>query len=90
MDLLTEREREIAGMVALGDSNQEIAEALFLSPKTVERHVTNILAKLGLRNRTEVARSCAGPKVRVLPDERGSGSPVASPLAHGRCLGRGR
>jgi DNA-binding NarL/FixJ family response regulator len=67
MDLLTEREREIAGMAAIGDSNQEIAEALFLSPKTVERHVTNILAKLGLRNRTEVAALVRGTE--------GTGSP---------------
>src|SRR5207248_10741378 len=49
IDRLTQREREIAGMIAAGHSNREVAEALFLSPKTVERHVTNILAKLGLR-----------------------------------------
>ena len=49
------REREIAGLVAAGSSNREVADALVLSPKTVERHVTNILAKLGARNRTELA-----------------------------------
>jgi DNA-binding NarL/FixJ family response regulator len=67
MDLLSEREREIADMVAQGNSNQEVAEALFLSPKTVERHVTNILAKLGLRNRTEVAA--------LMRETEGTGSP---------------
>jgi DNA-binding CsgD family transcriptional regulator len=53
--LLTAREREIARLVATGHSNPEIASALFLSRKTVERHVSNILAKVGARNRTELA-----------------------------------
>jgi hypothetical protein len=41
--------------VAEGSSNREIADLLALSPKTVERHLTNSLAKLGARNRTELA-----------------------------------
>lgn len=53
---LTVREREVARLVAGGASNREIAGTLVLSPKTVERHVTNILAKVGARNRTELAR----------------------------------
>jgi DNA-binding CsgD family transcriptional regulator/tetratricopeptide (TPR) repeat protein len=56
---LSEREREIARRVAAGASNPEIAAGLFLSRKTVERHVSNILAKLGLRNRTELAGALA-------------------------------
>lgn len=52
---LSSREREVARLVARGSSNREIADALALSPKTVERHLTNILAKLGARNRTELA-----------------------------------
>jgi DNA-binding CsgD family transcriptional regulator len=59
---LTARELEIARLVAAGDSNPEIAAALFLSRKTVERHVSNILAKTGARNRTEL-----GPKLRGHP-----------------------
>ena len=52
---LTDREREVAELVAGGASNREIADRLVLSPKTVERHLTNILAKVGARNRTELA-----------------------------------
>lgn len=52
---LSGREREVATLVATGASNQEIADALAVSPKTVERHLTNILAKVGARNRTELA-----------------------------------
>jgi DNA-binding CsgD family transcriptional regulator len=57
---LTERERQVAGLVAAGASNPEIAQALFLSRKTVERHVSNALAKLGARNRVELATMLSG------------------------------
>jgi NarL family two-component system response regulator LiaR len=50
---LTEREVEILQHMALGQTNQEIADELFLSERTVRTHVTNILAKLGLSNRTQ-------------------------------------
>ncbi len=52
---LTAREWEVARLAAAGASNPEIAASLFLSRKTVERHLSNILAKLGARNRTELA-----------------------------------
>ena len=52
---LTEREREIVVLLAGGRSNPQIAEALFISPKTASVHVSNILAKLGVDSRVEAA-----------------------------------
>jgi DNA-binding NarL/FixJ family response regulator len=69
LDALSGREQEIARRVADGASNREIAEVLAVSPKTVDRHLTNILAKLGLRNRTELASRVLSSPVRVSPDE---------------------
>lgn len=52
---LTARQREVARLIAQGKSNQQIAEALVLSPRTVEVHVSNILAVLGFTNRAQIA-----------------------------------
>jgi DNA-binding CsgD family transcriptional regulator/tetratricopeptide (TPR) repeat protein len=52
---LTTREQEVLALVAAGRTNREIAQALFISPKTATVHVTHILAKLGVRGRVEAA-----------------------------------
>ncbi|MFJ7011264.1 response regulator [Streptomyces albogriseolus] len=52
---LTEREREVLGLIADGRANREIARALVLSKKTVKTHVSNILMKLDLADRTQAA-----------------------------------
>lgn len=52
---LTPREREIARLVAAGSSNREVAERLFVSPKTVESHLSHVFTKLDVRNRVELA-----------------------------------
>jgi DNA-binding CsgD family transcriptional regulator len=52
---LTPREAEVLALVAAGRSNRQIAQALFISPKTVGVHVSNILAKLGVTGRVEAA-----------------------------------
>ena len=52
---LTNRERQISGLVAQGLSNAEIAERICVQPASAKRAVTRILAKLGLRDRTQIA-----------------------------------
>lgn len=53
--VLTERERGIANLVVQGFSNREIAAELFVSPKTVEKHLARVFAKLGISSRAGVA-----------------------------------
>jgi DNA-binding CsgD family transcriptional regulator len=67
---LSPREQEVARMVADGLSNPDIASALFLSRKTIERHVSNIMAKLGVRNRTELAAHL-GRSIEHPPEDEG-------------------
>src|SRR3954454_15357517 len=55
-EVLTPREEEILKLVAEAHTNEEIAETLFISKKTVERHRANILEKLGMRDRVELTR----------------------------------
>jgi DNA-binding NarL/FixJ family response regulator len=54
LDELSPRELEVLGLVAQGNNNREIAEALYLSPLTVKTHVSRILAKLRARDRVQL------------------------------------
>lgn len=54
-DELTPREQEVLRLIAKGDSNREIAQTLYISEGTVKNHVTNILQRLNLRDRTQAA-----------------------------------
>ena len=55
MGQLTQREWEVLRLVALGLSNAEIGDRLYISTKTAGNHVSSILSKLGLRSRAEAA-----------------------------------
>jgi DNA-binding CsgD family transcriptional regulator len=54
-DLLTRRERDVAALIARGQTNREIAESLFISGRTADTHVQHILNKLGFDSRTQIA-----------------------------------
>jgi DNA-binding NarL/FixJ family response regulator len=69
LTLLNDRERQIAVEVAAGKSNAEIARTLYLGVPTVKTHVSNILTKLDLNNRVQIA---------LLAHDAGSGPPPAS------------
>ncbi|MBA3720749.1 MAG: helix-turn-helix transcriptional regulator, partial [Nocardioidaceae bacterium] len=62
---LTRREREVAGLVADGLTNAELARRLYISPRTAAVHVSNILRKLGVASRTEVNDALAADLQRV-------------------------
>jgi len=55
-DTLTMREREVLSMVVQGQSSAEIADKLFISPRTVETHRANLMRKLNLQRQTDLIR----------------------------------
>jgi DNA-binding NarL/FixJ family response regulator len=56
---LTDREAEVLRLLAVGMTNREIADRLFVSPYTAKRHVSNILTKIGASTRAAAARFAA-------------------------------
>jgi DNA-binding NarL/FixJ family response regulator len=69
MSRLTSREEEVLQLVAEGRTGREIAEQLVISPKTVESHVANLLAKFGARNRVDLVRAAVQQGILVLDAE---------------------
>ena len=80
---LSEREMEIVDLVAVGLTNYEIAEKLDISKRTVDNHISNVLAKTKTENRVELVRwalrwgkvclndvnCCVLPQAEISPDE---------------------
>jgi DNA-binding NarL/FixJ family response regulator len=62
-ETLTAQELHVALLVAEGKSNREVAATLFLSEKTIEHHLHNVFAKLGVKSRTQLVR-------RLVSDQR--------------------
>jgi DNA-binding CsgD family transcriptional regulator len=69
---LTRREREVATIVATGRSNQEIADEFVVSVKTIEAHVTRILAKLGFSSRAQIAAWAVNKGLASAPQDLGT------------------
>lgn len=74
---LTRREREVAAVVVRGLSNQDIADELVISVKTVEAHITRILSKLGFSSRAQVAVWAVEKGLASAPQDLDSQSPVS-------------
>ena len=80
-DGLTEREREVAALIAQGKSNGEIAGELILSKRTVEKHSANILSKLGFTSRAQIVRWAL--EQGLIPTSSSLRSTFGSPCCHG-------
>ena len=69
-DGLTETERRIAGLVAQGQTNREVASAMFVTENTVQTHIRHIFQKLGVRSRTELAAQLVSAPASATPVAR--------------------
>lgn len=74
---LTPAEERVAGLVAEGKTNREVAAALFLSERTVEGHLSHVFGKLGVRSRTELARELASSSTQVVVESNTGDFPVS-------------
>jgi DNA-binding NarL/FixJ family response regulator len=81
---LTQRENDILGLLAEGRSNQEIAQALYLSEKTVKAHLAAIFRKLGVTNRTQAAMAAVSMGVGPYPVHNGNGGGLQQPSGETR------
>jgi DNA-binding CsgD family transcriptional regulator len=70
LDVLTPQELQVARLVATGLTNREVAQRLFLSPKTIDTHLGHVFRKTGVRTRAEL-----GHKLRHSPDSTGAPAP---------------
>ena len=70
--VLTSREREVLEHLVLGLSDREIADALFVSHRTVETHVSNVIAKFGVRTRAQAASIAIATGLALPPNSVGS------------------
>ena len=77
---LTRREHEVAALISSGQTNREIATTLVITLSTAERHVANILSKLALRSRTEVALWAVEQGLNARTVIRGSPPSAQAPL----------
>ena len=68
LDRLTPREREVLALIAQGHGNREIAERLFITEKTAEHHVSNILGKLGFTSRVQAAAYAVEQGLATAPE----------------------
>ena len=75
-DSLTPTERDVVRLVSEGLGNKDIGDRLFISPRTVQTHLTHVYAKLGLDSRVRLAQEAARRSVsRSVPESPGHGSP---------------